>query len=150
MRALRIRSTGPTRQDAGAAVGALVAVAIFLYFLRHIRSPWVPAITYSTLGTLAALATYDLSRFLFPRDWFESLWLYEHLVKMIGAHGAIVAAFSGTVLSFLQPFSQIAPSVIWSTLQVVFVVTTIRRRRRNEHREPVVLTSTTQTGHVTN
>jgi uncharacterized membrane protein len=129
MRALRIRYGGPTLQDAVAAVSALGAVVVFLYFLPSIRSPWVPAITYSTLGSLAMLATYDLSRFLFPRRWFESLWLYEHAVKMIGAHGAIVAAFAGTVLSFLQPFSQIAPSVIWTGLQIGFVIQLARRRR---------------------
>jgi uncharacterized membrane protein len=130
VRALRIRHTGPTLPDAVAALGALLAVAVFLYFLPSIRSPWVPAITYSTLFTLAAVATYDLSRFLFPKRWFESLWLYEHLVKMIGAHGAIVAAFAGTVLPFLQPFSQTAPSAIWSILQIGFVLHVARRRRQ--------------------
>jgi hypothetical protein len=130
MRALRIRDGGPTRQDAVAAISALVAVAVFVYFLPGIRSPWVPAITYATLATLAVLATYDLSRFLFPKRWFGSLWLYEHVVKMIGAHGAIVAAFAGTVLPFFQPFSQLAPSVIWSGLQIGFVIQQARRRRR--------------------
>jgi uncharacterized membrane protein len=132
MRALRIRDGGPTRQDAVAAISALVAVAVFVYFLPGIRSPWVPAITYSTLATLAVLATYDLSRFLFPKRWFGSLWLYEHVVKMIGAHGAIVAAFAGTVLPFFQPFSQLAPSVIWSGLQIGFVIQQARRRRRSD------------------
>src|SRR5918993_18970 len=75
---------GPARQDAVAAISALVAVALFVWFLPRVRSPWVPAITYSTLATLALLATYDLSRFLFPKRWFESLWLYEHVAKMIG------------------------------------------------------------------
>jgi uncharacterized membrane protein len=135
MRALRIRDGGPSRQDAIAATSALITVAVFAYFLPRIQSPWVPAITYSTLATLALLATYDLSRFLFPKRWFESLWLYEHVVKMIGAHGAMAAAFAGTVLAFLQPVSQIAPSVIWSGLQVGFVIQLARRRRRAE-RQP--------------
>jgi uncharacterized membrane protein len=130
MRALRIRHTGPALQDAVASIGGLMAVAVFLLFLPRIQSPWVPAITYSTLGSLATLATYDLSRFLFPKRWFESLWLYEHVVKMIGAHGAIVAAFAGTVLSSLQPFSQIAPWIIWTGLQIGFVIQIARRSKR--------------------
>jgi len=129
IRALRIRHTGPSMQDAVAAIAALFVVAIFLYYLPRVQSPWVPAITYSTLATMATLATYDLSRFLFPNRWFASLGLYEHVVKMIGAHGAMAAAFAGTVLSFLQPFSQIAPSVIWTALQVGFVVHIAQRRR---------------------
>lgn len=136
-RALRIRDIGPSRQDALAAVAVLIIVAVFVYWLPHIRSPWVPAITYSTLATLMLLATYDLSRFLFPRRWFASLWLYEHVVKMIGAHGAMAAAFAGTVLAFLQPASQIAPSVIWSGLQIGFVIHLARRRPRLDlQREP--------------
>jgi uncharacterized membrane protein len=131
-RALRLRDGGPASHDAIAAISALGAVAVFVYFLPHIRSPWVPAITYSTLATLALLGTYDLSRFLFPKRWFESLWLYEHVVKMTGAHGAMAAAFAGTVLAFLQPVSQIAPSVIWSGLQIGFVIQLAQRRRRGE------------------
>jgi hypothetical protein len=138
VRALRIRHGGPARQDAVAAVSALIAVALFVYFLPRVRSPWVPAITYSTLATLALLATYDLSRFLFPKRWFESLWLYEHVVKMIGAHGAIAAAFAGTVLPFFQPFSQLAPSVIWTGLQIGFVIQQARRRRRSDVRSATV------------
>ncbi|MGE3491962.1 MAG: hypothetical protein AB7N29_18290 [Vicinamibacterales bacterium] len=44
------------------------------------------------------------------------------MVKMIGAHAAIVAAFSGTALSGLQPYSQILPSVVWAALQIGFVM----------------------------
>jgi uncharacterized membrane protein len=136
-RALRIRHGGPGRQDAVAAISALIIVAVFVYSLPHIRSPWVPAITYSTLASLALLAAYDLSRFLFPKRWFESLWLYEHVVKMIGAHGAMAAAFAGTVLASLQPVSQIAPSIIWSGLQIGFVVQLARRRRGELQHDPV-------------
>jgi uncharacterized membrane protein len=134
IRALRIRHTGPQMRDAAASIGGLVAVAVFLYYLPRIQSPWVPTITYSTLATMATLASYDLSRFLFPRRWFKSLGLYEHVVKMIGAHGAMAAAFAGTVLSFLQPFSQIAPSVIWTLLQVGFVIHVIRTSAENVER----------------
>jgi uncharacterized membrane protein len=129
VRAVQIRHTGPTLQDGLVSIAGLVAVAVFLYYLPRIRFPWVGTIIYSTLGTLTAVALYDLCRFAFPRRWFESLWLYEHIVKIIGAHGAIVSAFAGTVLSAWQPYSQILPSGIWTALQLGFVIQRSRRAR---------------------
>jgi hypothetical protein len=129
VRALRIRDTGPTAGDAVASCCALLSVVIFLYYLPSVRYPWVPSIIYSTLATLTAVAVYDLARFAFPRNWFESLWLYEHVVKMIGAHGAIVSAFAGTVLPFWQPFSQILPPAIWTAFQLGFVIHIALARR---------------------
>jgi hypothetical protein len=48
---------------------------------------------------------------------------------MLGAHGALAAAFAGTVLSDFQPFSQIAPSAIW-TLAMVMIPAYYSPRRR--------------------
>lgn len=127
VRTVRTRELGPQVRDGVASVAGLVAVTALCYALPRLQVPWVPAITYSTLATLALVAVYDLSRFLFPRHWHRELWLYEHIVKMLGAHAAIVSAFSGTVLASLQPFSQIAPSVVWTLLQVGFLV---QHRRR--------------------
>jgi len=122
MRAARTRGGGPALQDGLASALGLAAVATFCYWLPYVRFPWAPSIIYSTLATLTLAAVYDLCRFAFPSHWHERLWPYEHIVKMIGAHAAIVSAFSGTVLAALQPFSQIAPSVVWTLLQVGFVV----------------------------
>jgi uncharacterized membrane protein len=122
LRAARNRGRGPQMVDGMAAVTGLVAVGVFLYWLPNVRFPWVPGIIYSILGTLTLVALYDLTRFAFPRDWHDRLWLYEHIVKMIGAHAAIVAAFSGTVLSAWQPYSQILPSVVWTGLQIGFAL----------------------------
>lgn len=122
MRAARTRGRGPMIQDGLASVLGLAAVVMFCYWLPYVRFPWVPSIIYSTLATLMLVAVYDLCRFAFPSHWHERLWQYEHIVKMIGAHAAIVAAFSGTVLSALQPYSQILPSVIWTGLQIGFVL----------------------------
>lgn len=129
VRVVRTREHGPQVRDGVASLAGLLAVAAFCYWLPRLQVPWVPAITYSTLGTLALVAVYDLSRFLFPRHWHHDLWQYEHIVKMLGAHAAVVSAFSGTVLAGLQPFSQIAPSVVWTLLQVGFLVQHRRRMR---------------------
>jgi len=84
--------------------------------------PWSPAIIYPTLGTLVAVAVYDLARFAFPKSWFATTWFYEHLIKMIGAYTAVVSAFSGTVLARWQPWSQIAPSIVGTAAMFGFIV----------------------------
>ena len=68
--------------------GHLVAAGLLVLYLQTSRFHWAPAVVYSTLGTLVLLSLYDLARFAFPTRWFETLWLYEHLVKMIGAHSS--------------------------------------------------------------
>jgi uncharacterized membrane protein len=127
MRAARNRANGPGLQDGVVSALALIAVAVFLYFLAGIRFPWAPSVIYGSLGALVLVTFYDLARFTFPRPWFESLWLGEHVAKMIGAHGALVSAFAGTVLSSWQPYSQILPSVVWTALQIGFVIQVARR-----------------------
>ncbi len=122
VRALRIRSTGPTALDAMASVLAFAAAGGFLAFLRTVQFPWDPSVIYSTLGTLLTVATYDLLRFTFPTSWFRSLGVYEHLVKMVGAFSAALSAFSGTVLGAWQPYSQVLPSAFCTVLAVALVV----------------------------
>ena len=122
MRALRIRNVGPVTQDAFVSVCALIAAGLLVLYLQTGRFPWAPAVVYSTLGTLVLLSLYDLARFTFPKRWFETLWLYEHLVKMIGAHSSVVTAFSGTVLWAWQPYSQLVPSMLWVAAMIGFVV----------------------------
>lgn len=133
LRTVRTRERGPVWQDGAVSAAALASVTVFVFYLPYVRVPWVPAIIYSTLATLALVSIYDLCRFLFPKQWHRELWLPEHVVKMLGAHAALAAAFSGTVLSGFQPFSQIAPSVVWTLLQVAFVVQ-VRRRATESHR----------------
>jgi hypothetical protein len=121
-RALRIRDSGPGVRDALAAGAGLTAAGAFIAFLQRAAFPWAPEIIYSTLGTLTLVCAYDLVRLAFPRRWYARLWLPEHIVKMLGAHGALAAAFSGTVLDAWQPFSQIAPSVLWTAAMVGFAI----------------------------
>jgi len=120
-RALRIRLTGPTLRDALGAFAGLGAAGLFILYLRVAQFPWAPAVVYSTLGTLVTVALYDLARFAFPVRWFAKLWVYEHLVKMIGAFSAALSAFSGTVLGAWQPYSQLVPSALCTAAMFGFV-----------------------------
>ena len=111
-RALKIRLTGPQLQDAVVSVGGIGTTMLFIAYLRSVHVPWAPVVIYSTLGSLVVIAGYDLVRLTFPKKWFQTTWIYEHLVKMLGAYNAVVSAFSGTVLEKWQPYSQIAPSIL--------------------------------------
>ncbi|MES2835364.1 MAG: hypothetical protein V4707_11720 [Pseudomonadota bacterium] len=76
---------------------------------------------------------WDLWRFARPMDWpfSPNLWTYEHLVKMLGAYGAVLAAFSGNFLTFLpSPWSQLWPSLTLQPLAVIWVTVLILRKRR--------------------
>lgn len=75
---------------------------------------------------------WDLWRFARPTDWPFSpdLWTYEHLTKMLGAHGAVLAAFSGNFLTFIPtPWSQLWPSLLFQPLAIGWIALLVARRR---------------------
>ena len=84
-----------------------------------------------SLGVGSVLyAAYDLYRFARPLafPFSENLWLYEHLVKMLGGYFGAVAAFSGSVLVLLpEPWRQLWATSLGQTLAVVLVVYYRRR-----------------------
>ncbi|HEY0019149.1 MAG TPA: hypothetical protein VGC13_22805 [Longimicrobium sp.] len=82
-------------------------------------------------------AGYDLYRFMRPLGFPFSpdLWLYEHLVKMIGAYFGAVASFSGNVLMLLpEPWRQLWAISLGQFLAVALTIRYVRlmRRRRGE------------------
>lgn len=113
---------------------ACVAVAVLLLVLGHsgrvvANLPVLLSLAYGTL----VYAAWDIWRFLAPlsRPYSPQLWLYEHIVKIIGAYFATVAAFSGSVLQFLPPpWKQLWAVSLGQILAVVFVVRYRSRSRR--------------------
>jgi hypothetical protein len=111
---------------------AILAVAGYLGYLlaagRVTKNvPVVRALAYGT----SAYAIYDVYRFLFPRAWpfRPRLWLYEHIVKMIGGYSGAVAAFSGSVLvMFPPPWRQLWATIGGWVLAVSMVVIYARKR----------------------
>lgn len=76
---------------------------------------------------------WDLWRFARPTDWpfFPDLWTYEHLVKMLGAYGAVMSAFSGNFLTVLPtPWSQLWPTLFFQPLALIWVLAIALQRRR--------------------
>jgi hypothetical protein len=119
----------------------LLAVAAFLLALavtgritRNLPVAWA-------LGAGTALyASWDLYRFARPLafPFSPDLWLYEHLVKMLGAYFGAVAAFSGSVLLFLDPpWRQLWATTTGQLLAVALVLfyrRALRQRRRDRAR----------------
>lgn len=116
----------------------LIAAAVALYLIGLIAAGAVerklPVVRALGFGTLS-YAVWDLYRFMRPASFpfTPNLWLYEHLVKLIGGYFAAVAAFSGSVLLlFPEPWRQ-----LWATGvgTVLAIATVIRYRRRIRGRE---------------
>lgn len=97
------------------------------------------AVVYS-LGVGSVLyAAYDLYRFARPLafPFSENLWLYEHLVKMLGGYFGAVAAFSGSVLLLLpEPWRQLWATSLGQTLAVVLVIYYRRRLKARAQADP--------------
>jgi uncharacterized membrane protein len=129
-RALQTKSNRPHLVDIIVALCSLLAVGYFLYYFRSIGMIWSPVIIYSTVGTLLLVISYDFIRYFIPASRYGRLWFYEHIFKMIGAFTALLSAFSGTVFSHYQPYSQFLPSVFGTMLQIGFIVYYYRRDRR--------------------
>jgi hypothetical protein len=60
---------------------------------------------------LRGLLVYDAARWLFPRRWHATLWLYEHIFKLVASLFAMLSAAIGNTVRAGQPWSQLAPSV---------------------------------------
>lgn len=127
-RALKIRKEGLKAFDILFALAGLAASAAFIAAVERGDYPWDKKVIYSTLGTLIFVAGYDLLRAVFPRRWFETTWIYEHLFKMIGALSALASAAVGTIYPDFQPFSQLAPSAA-GVLLILFFAARVRRIR---------------------
>lgn len=125
LRALRLRDRAPQMQDVVAAFSGLAAVAVFARTVPATSFDWAPPVIYTSLATLAMVCLYDLSRVPFAAGAHRARWMSEHIVKMIGAFGALCSAFAGTVLAAWQPFSQLAPTPVL----VVVTVVLLRRYR---------------------
>ena len=111
-RAAHTKHAGPGTIDAvWTAFGAVCATALVPILISH-QEMATPTVIYSTLGGLATILFYDVVRWTFPRSWHETLWIYEHVYKMIGTLFGLLSAFVGNVVRFGQPWSQVLPSAI--------------------------------------
>ena len=99
--------------------------------------PQSPAVILSTAGGTLLYASYDLWRFAKPLAWPFSphLWVYEHILKMLGAFTSVVAAFSGSVLTLFQPpWRQLWPTLVFTPISIAMVIYFSRKLRTTPNR----------------
>jgi hypothetical protein len=101
---------------------AIIIAGYYVYYMKIIGMFWKPVVTYSTVGALFFVVSYDFLRYLIPKSKYRNLWLFEHIYKMFGAFTALLSAFAGTVFAHYQPYSQLLPSVFGTLLQAGFII----------------------------
>jgi uncharacterized membrane protein len=122
VRALRIREEGLSAFDVILSLAGLAACAAFVIAIEQSDYPWDKTVIYATLSALALLSAYDLSRVFFPRRFFKTTWIYEHIYKMTGAFSALFSAAFGTIFPEWQPASQLGPIAASSLILVFFLL----------------------------
>ena len=120
-RSLRLRGRRPQPVDIGLSLLALLAPVIFVLATRALHKPWSPALTWSVLGGLVGLATYDLFRMVLPQSWLDRVWLQEHLYKMMAAFIAAAATGAATIFPRWAPWSALVPVIAGEVLTIYFL-----------------------------
>ncbi len=101
---------------------ALGLIGGLLLTMGHGNRAWNPRVGYATVGFLALVALYDLSRPLWLKVWRARVRPLDHGVKMIGFYFAMMSAGLGNLLAQWQPLSQLLPSVLGLIFMVGFGV----------------------------
>lgn len=122
-RIIKYRSNIPKFLDIAVTLLASTSVAYFLYYFKSIGMIWSPVIIYSTVGYLALMVVYDLTRYFIPYKVYTKLWLHEHILKMVSAFSGLLSAFAGTVFHQYQPYSQFLPSILGTLIAIGFITT---------------------------
>ncbi len=122
VRAIRLRGRRPTPLDRGAAVAAIAAPALFIAAMHLLQKPWAPVLTWTVLGSLILIGSYDLLRSALPAPWLARTWRHEHIFKIIGAFDALTATLAATILPHFQPWSAILPNLLGTALIVGFFI----------------------------
>ena len=130
LRALALRSRGPGWVDAALAVAGLGACVLLWILMGPGTASWTPAIGYSTIGYVAALAVYDLSRFAWSDAWLRHARPLDHGLKMTGAYFAMMSAGVGNLVRAWQPWSQVGPTILGFIVMIVLTIVFVVGRRR--------------------
>jgi hypothetical protein len=120
-RVLQLRGDRPKTIDILLSLAALLTPLAFVLAIHRLHQPWSPALTWSVLGGLFLLAGYDLLRVALPRVWLQSVWLQEHLYKMLSAYIAAAATGAATIFPHLAPWSALVPVMVGEILTVYFL-----------------------------
>jgi len=122
-RVIKLAGSKPSFIDYLVPAVVLASGAYYLYYIKSIGLYWSPVIIYSTLGALALITLYDLSKIFITPKVLHKTMISEHIYKMTSALTGITSAFVGTVLPQFQPYSQILPSAIGLAYIIITLIT---------------------------
>ena len=105
------RDRGPTAFDALWTAVAIALSCALVPVLLEASNGW-STVAKSTLAALFVVLLYDTAKWLFPRQWFRSLWKYEHSYKLVSSQFGMLSALVGNVVRVGQPWSQLLPSAV--------------------------------------
>jgi hypothetical protein len=129
LRALALRDRGPGWVDALLAFAAITLAAWMLMQNAPGNASWPPALAYGTLGFLATIVIYDLSRYAWRPLWQRRIRPLDHGLKMTGFYFAMASAGAGNLLRGWQPWSQLLPSMLGTLAMLALTVAYLRRMR---------------------
>ncbi|MQA42018.1 hypothetical protein [Rugamonas aquatica] len=133
LRALKLRSHGPLWPDALFAISALAACVLVLANTE--MSARAAIVTLPSLGMLAFVASYDLSRHWWPVFWLRAARPLDPGLKMTAVFFGMLSAGAGNLLVSLQPWSIVIPNIMGTlaifTLTIAYVVQ-FRRRAKGQ------------------
>lgn len=112
IRVIRLKGQAPRPIDQGIALTVMATALYYVYAIRSSGHFWAPGVTWSTIGALFLVTSWDLGRSAFPEAFRKKAVPYEHVYKMVSAFSGICSAFTGTVFPHYQPYSQLLPSVV--------------------------------------
>jgi hypothetical protein len=138
-RALQLRGRRPTSLDTAVSIIAFFTPWIFVVAMHYLHQPWSPVLTWSILGGLILISTYDLARNVLPTRWLQKVWVQEHLYKMMSAYIAITSAFAGTVFPSFMPWAAVLPSAVGFAVIAGFLIAGPRAWRRTRPTAPKTL-----------
>ncbi len=121
-RATRLRGERPRTLDRVAAVIGITAPLLFVLAMQWLQKPWAPVLTWTVLGSLILISSYDLMRLVLPTSWLQRTWVHEHIFKIVGAFDALTATFAATVFPQYQPWSAIVPNLLGTAVIVGFFI----------------------------
>jgi hypothetical protein len=128
LRALMLRDRAPGWPDAVCSLVALALAASLLLRGGPGTASWPPALAYGTLGFLALIALYDLSRPLWAQLWLSRARMLDHGLKMTGFYFAMASAGAGNLMREWQPWSQLLPSALGMLAMCVLLFIHLRPR----------------------
>ena len=114
-----------TRVDWAVSALLLAAAAVILGIGVTASPSPNRGLIFALAGAAATHMLYDFWRFANPTRWpvGPNVWLFEHIVRMLAAFFAGLAAFSGSVLVlFDPPWRQLWAIILGQWLMVAFLV----------------------------